>query len=93
MGDQPLSVRSCPYWSVGVPWHVTSVILSHCMYASQGRRPNKHSELLHIPLAQRFSTGVPQEFLKHAIPNYLVRGMDLFSFRWSKKEGMTANIK
>ena len=33
------------------------------------------------PLQQQFSTGMLQEFLKHAIPNYLVRGTDLFSLR------------
>ena len=31
----------------------------------------------------------PQEFLKHAVPDYLVRGTDLFSLRWSNKK-MTA---
>ena len=30
-------------------------------------------------LAQLFSIGVPQESLKHASPNYLVWGTDLFS--------------
>ena len=29
-------------------------------------------------LGQRFSTGVLQEFLKYATPDYLVRGTDLF---------------
>ena len=29
-------------------------------------------------LSQGFSAGVPQEFLKHAIPDCLVRGPDLF---------------
>ena len=27
---------------------------------------------------QQFSTGILQEFLKHAVPDYLVRGTDLF---------------
>ena len=30
-----------------------------------------------------FSTGVPQGFLKHAVPDCLVRGTDLFSLRLS----------
>ena len=38
---------------------------------------------LTLCLGQRFSTGVPQEFLKHAIPGCLVRGTDLFSLRLS----------
>ena len=37
-------------------------------------------------LVQRFSTGVPQAFLKHVIPDYLVKGTDLFSLRWSNKK-------
>ena len=41
-------------------------------------------------LVQRFSTGVPQAFLKHVIPDYLVKGTDLFSLRWSNKKKMTA---
>ena len=40
---------------------------------------------------QRFSTSVPQEFIKHAIPDYLVRGTDLFSLRSSNKKITTAN--
>ena len=32
------------------------------------------------------STAVPQEFLKHAAPDYLVRGTDLFSLRLSNKK-------
>ena len=35
------------------------------------------------PLKQRFSTGTPQEFLKHAMPDYLVRSTDLSSLRLS----------
>ena len=31
-------------------------------------------------LMQLQHTGVPQEFLKHAIPDYLFRGTDLFFF-------------
>ena len=42
-------------------------------------------------LTQWFSTGVLQEFLKHAIPDYLVRGTDLFSFQLSYKNMTTAN--
>ena len=34
---------------------------------------------------------MPQEFLKHAIPDYLVRGTDLFSLRLSNKKMTTAN--
>ena len=40
---------------------------------------------------QRFSTGVPQEFLEHAIPGYLVRVTVLFFLRWSNKKMTTAN--
>ena len=37
-------------------------------------------------LEQQFSTGVPQEFLKHTKPDYLVSGTDLFTFKLSKKK-------
>ena len=40
---------------------------------------------------QRFSTSVLQEFLKHAIPDYLVWGTDLFSLRLLNKKMTTAN--
>ena len=40
---------------------------------------------------QQFSTGMPQEFLKHAIPDYLVRSIDLFALRLSDKKMTTAN--
>ena len=36
-------------------------------------------------------TGVPQIFLKHAIPDYLVRGTDLFTLRLSNIKMTTAN--
>ena len=36
-----------------------------------------------IAVNQQFSTGVPHKFLKHAIPDYLVRGTDIFSLRLS----------
>ena len=36
-----------------------------------------------VGLEQRFSTGVPQEFIKQVIPGYLVRGTGLFSLRLS----------
>ena len=36
--------------------------------------------------AQRFSSGVLQESLKHAIPHYLVRGTALLPFRMSNKK-------
>lgn len=36
---------------------------------------------LRVFLGQRFSTGVPQEFLKCAILDYLVRGTCLFPLR------------
>ena len=39
-----------------------------------------------LRLTQRFSTGGPREVLKHAIPDYLVRGTDLFSLRLSNKK-------
>ena len=50
------------------------------------------SLILHC-LDQRFSTSVlwPQEFLKHAIPNYSVRGPDIVSLRLSNKKITTAN--
>ena len=35
-------------------------------------------------------TGAPQDFLSHAIPDYLVRGTDLFSLRLSNKKMTTA---
>ena len=44
-----------------------------------------------IGLGQQFSNTVPQEFLKHTIPDYLVRGTDLFSLNWSNKNMTTAN--
>ena len=34
---------------------------------------------------QQFSADVPQEFLRHARPDYLVRGTGLFSLSWSDK--------
>ena len=37
-----------------------------------------------------FSTSVPQEFIKHALLDYLVRGADLFSLRLSNKKMTTA---
>ena len=37
-------------------------------------------------------TGVPQEFLKYAITDYLVRDTDLFSLRLSNKKMTTAII-
>ena len=40
-------------------------------------------EVDEILLNEQVSTGVLQEFLKHAIPDYLVRGTDLFSLRLS----------
>ena len=45
---------------------------------------------LHFP-DQRFSTGVLQEFLKHSMPDYSVKGPDLFFFRVSNKKMTTAN--
>ena len=42
-------------------------------------------------LNQLFSTGVLQEFLKHAIPDYLVRGTYLVSVRLSNKNITTGN--
>ena len=46
------------------------------------QKPLNHTD----PLTQRFSNGVPQEFLKYAIPDYLIGGTDLFSFRLSNKK-------
>ena len=37
----------------------------------------------HVCVKQQIATGVLQEFLKHAFPDYLVRGTDLFSLRLS----------
>ena len=37
-------------------------------------------------LGQQFSTGVPQEFLKHAIPDDVVKVTDLFSLTVSDKK-------
>ena len=38
-----------------------------------------------------FSTSVPQELFKHAIPDYVVRGTDHFSPRLSNKKMTIAN--
>ena len=35
------------------------------------------------PLCYKRHTGVPREFLKHSIPDYLIKGTDLFTFRMS----------
>ena len=51
--------------------------------------------MLHNAPNQRLPAGVPrhagvlQEVLKHATPGYLVKGIDLFSVRLSKKKKMT----
>ena len=42
-------------------------------------------------LRRQFSTSVPQEFLKHTTPDYLVRGTDLFSLRLLNKKMTTTN--
>ena len=62
-----------------------------------------HSELAALSsfvfLEQRISTAtprhtsVPQESLKHAMPDYLVRGTDLFSLRLSSEKMTRANTK
>ena len=55
--------------------------------------PPKHIQetaLGSYQVRQRFSTGVPQEFLKHAVPDYLVKGTDLFSLRLSNLKKKTA---
>ena len=44
-----------------------------------------------IILDQRFSNGVPQEFLKHEISDYLVRDTHIFFLRLSNKKMATAN--
>ena len=44
-----------------------------------------------IAPSQRFSTSVPQACLKHATPDYLVRGTDLSSLRLWNKKITTAN--
>ena len=43
------------------------------------------------PLSQRFSMDVLKEFLKHAVPDYLVRGTDFFPLRLSNKKMTTAS--
>ena len=45
----------------------------------------------HYGPEQGFSSGVPQEFLKHAMPDYLARGTDLFSLKLSGKKMTTVN--
>ena len=58
---------------------------------------SRHTYLVSLPLLncdrieEQFSTSVPQEFFKHAMPDYLIRGTDLFSFRLSNKKMTTAN--
>ena len=47
----------------------------YAMTASLHSRKHDQEERKH----QRLSTSVPQEFLKPAIPDYLVRGTDLLS--------------
>ena len=42
-------------------------------------------------LEQQFPTGVQRAFFKHAVPDYIVRGIDLFFLRLSKKEVATDN--
>ena len=42
-------------------------------------------------MKEQFSAGVPQEFLKHAVPGNLVGGPDLFSLRLSNQKMTTAN--
>ena len=42
-------------------------------------------------LGQRFSTSESQKLLKHALPDCLVRGTDLFSLRLSNKKMTAAN--
>lgn len=44
-----------------------------------------------IGAGQGFSTGMPKELLKHAIPDYLVWDPDLFSLRLSNLKLSTAN--
>ena len=44
-----------------------------------------------IALQQQYLTAGPQTFLKHAIPDYLVRGTDLFPLRLSNTKMTTAN--
>jgi hypothetical protein len=45
----------------------------------------------HKYLNQQFFTAVPEEFLKPATPDYVVRDTDLFSFRLSNLKMTTAN--
>ena len=46
--------------------------------------------IAHESLEQRFGTSALQEFLKHAIPDYLVRGTNLFSLRLSNTKNYTS---
>ena len=63
------------------------------MVKSEGREGHrKISEGTDTVLRQRFSPGGLQEFLKHATPDYLIRGTDLFFLRLSNKK-MTIAIK
>ena len=72
--------------------------LIHCQEAEQW--PSKSKTLILWPFTaslptldpgQQFSTGVPQEFLKHAVADYLVWGTDLLSLRLSNKKMTMAN--
>ena len=47
--------------------------------------------LWNIDVWQQLSTTVPQEFLKHAVPDYLVRDINLFSLNFQMKQWQQAS--
>ena len=67
-------------------------LVSFCIISSIACKSTIISKFKHLientfnSVDQRFSTGVPQEFLKHIISDYSVRGLTPFSFRLSKKK-------
>ena len=54
-----------------------------------------HEHIGHSEETKRFSTGGPHEFLKHATPDHLVRGTELFTLRLRnlKHEDTNTTIK
>ena len=80
------------YCSRGNRQHIIFVILGGKQIISYMNMFKKWRNFRNIASIQQFSadlpphTGVPQEFLKHAIPDYLVRSNDLFSLTLSNKK-------
>ena len=52
---------------------------------------NKRAYYPFLSPTSAITTNVSQEFLEHSIPDYLIRGTDLFSLRLSNKNMTTAN--